>query len=370
MTTEKCEVIGKAHPHTIKKFELVEAYIETWAQKLLQNPACKGIVFIDCMCNSGVYEDDSGNEVFGTPIRVSRILRDAAGQYPRKKIFVYLNDNSPEKIEFLKQKLPQEKRNFRYSITVGDGNDLLKKIGPQLPNAKDHHFFLFYDPFEAAIDWEALAPFFRSWGEVLINHMLYDSVRAIKQVKSQAAIKKYEDTYLADFEDLLPCGSDKTAYEKRVEQIIRYLKGSSERKYYVGAFPIFNTRNSLMYDLVHCTSNIAGFKLYKSTAWKVFGGKSSTKNTHGQENQIVLDFDNAGNLHTKVDEYCYYVKDIIEYLQEHFRGQTNVPLDRLWELLDAHPVFPADGYRNEIKVGLKENYGARTSIKTISFTNR
>lgn len=370
MTTEKCEVIGKAHPHTIKKFELVETYIETWAQKLLQNPACKGIIFIDCMCNSGVYEDDSGNEVFGTPIRVSRILRDVAGQYPRKKIFVYLNDNSPKKIEFLKQKLPQEKSNFKYKITVGDGNELLKIIGPQLPNAKDLHFFLFYDPFEAAIDWEALAPFFRSWGEVLINHMLYDSVRAIKQVKSQEAIKKYEDTYLADFEDLLPCGSDKTAYEKRVEQIIKSLKGSSGRKYYIGAFPIFNTRNALMYDLVHCTSNIAGFRLYKKTAWKVFGDRSSTRTTSGCENQIVIDFEQSGHVRTKVDECCYYIKDMVEYLQEHFRGQANVPIEALWALLDDHPVFPFDGYRNEIKRGLKENYGARISKNTISFTNR
>lgn len=184
MSTKNNPLVGEAHPHTIKKFELVTAYIETWAQKLLQNNACQGIIFIDCMCNSGVYVNDLGDEVFGTPIRVAKKLRDVAGQYPNKKIYVYLNDNSPEKIELLKQNLPAEKRNFKYSITVGDGNDLLKKIGPKLSKTSNLHFFLFYDPFEAAIDWEALAPFFRSWGEVLINHMLYDSVRAIKQVKS------------------------------------------------------------------------------------------------------------------------------------------------------------------------------------------
>ncbi len=94
MSTNNNLLVGEAHPHTIKKFELVTSYVETWAQKLLQNPACKGIVFIDCMCNSGVYIDNDGKEVFGTPIRVAKKLRDAAGQYPNKKIFVYLNDNS------------------------------------------------------------------------------------------------------------------------------------------------------------------------------------------------------------------------------------------------------------------------------------
>ena len=49
-------------------------------------PACfafaldeKGIVFIDCMCNSGIYHDENGETVYSTPIRVSRILRDVAG---------------------------------------------------------------------------------------------------------------------------------------------------------------------------------------------------------------------------------------------------------------------------------------------------
>lgn len=119
-------VVSKASPHTIKKFELIESYVKSWAQKLMQNNYCNGIIFIDCMCNSGVYRDENGNEEFGTPIRVSRILRDVAGQYPKKKVFVYLNDNSKEKIAELKKHLPSESSNFRYSITSKDGNVLLK----------------------------------------------------------------------------------------------------------------------------------------------------------------------------------------------------------------------------------------------------
>ena len=72
--------ISLARAHTIKKFELIKKYVETWAQKLLNTRACKGIVFIDCMCNSGIYHDENGETVYGTPIRVSRILRDVAGQ--------------------------------------------------------------------------------------------------------------------------------------------------------------------------------------------------------------------------------------------------------------------------------------------------
>ena len=364
------EVISKASPHTIKKFELIEAYILTWAQKLLQNRFCEGIVFIDCMCNSGLYHDENDHLIHGTPIRVSKILRDAAGQYPNKKIFVYLNDNSPEKIEKLKKNLPKEKSNFRYQITVEDCNCLLKRIGKNLEKKKSYHYFLLYDPYDATIDWDALSPFFRSWGEILINHMVSDPIRAIKQVKKESAKEKYEKTYLSDFEDLIPCGSDKVAYEKRVSQIIDSLKGNPDREYYVASFPFFNTQNSLLYDMVHCTSNKAGFKLFKETAWKVFGGKSSTKNTHGEEDQMVFGFDGEISIKTKTDERCYYVKDIADFLHETFLGRKDVAFSEVWGMLDDHPIFPSGGYRNEIKSELKSRYGDTYSRNTFSFSDR
>ena len=292
-----------------------------------------------------------------------------AGQYPNKKVFVYLNDNSEEKIVELKKHLPNESPNFRYSITSKDGNVLLKEIGGKLSKSKRLHFFLLYDPYDASIDWTALAPFFRSWGEVLINHMVNDSIRAIRQVKTPKAMQKYEETYLSAFEDLLPCGSDRTAYEKRVEQIIASLQSGTGRKYYIASFPFFNSRNSLLYDLVHCTCHEAGFKLYKTTAWKTFGGKSSIKNTHGDENQFMIDF-NDQRVKTQCDERCYYVKDMVDYLQNKFAGKKDIPLTAIWADLDAHPVFPSDGYRAEIKKALKNDYGAKISRSTISFTDR
>lgn len=364
------EIISRASLHTIKKFNLIEKYVKSWAQKLLNTPYCSGIVFIDCMCNSGFYHDEDGNRVEGTPIRVSKVLRDAAGQYPHKKVFVYLNDNSPLKIEMLKENLPAEKSNYKYHITAKDGNDLLREIGPKLSKNKTLHYFLLYDPYEATIDWNALAPFFRSWGEVIINHMVNDSVRAIRQVRRKETKEKYEGTYLAKFEDLLPCGSDKEAYEQRVESIISSLKGSTAREYYISSYPFFNTRNSLLYDLIHCTSNREGFRLYKNTAWKTFGGKSSTKNTHGEENQIMIDLGGSGMFSTKVDERCYYVKDIVDYVQHHFAGRENVPFDEIWALLDDHPVFPYDGFRNEIKRGLEQDYGAKKTKTAITFSDR
>ncbi len=350
------ELISKASPHTIKKFELIEEYIRTWAQKLMMNQYCNGIIFIDCMCNSGLYHDENGALIEGTPIRVAKYLRDVAGQYPHKQVIIYFNDNDKEKVTLLQSKLPSNRGNFQISVTTRDGNDLLKSIGAQLDSRSHLHYFLLYDPYDASIDWEALAPFFQNWGEVMINHMVSDPVRAITQVKRAATKDKYSGTYLDDFENLVPFGSDKTAYEKRVEEIIDYYKGN--RRYYVAAFPFYNTQNSQVYSLIHCTGNVEGFKLYKKSAWKTFGAKSSTKKSHVNANQLTLDLSGQGLVTTSTDESCFVVTDIAKYLAKTFAGRVDDRLQELWDLLDRHPIFPSDGFRTDIKRDLENIFGA------------
>ena len=369
-SSNNIEIISHASPHTIKKFELVEKYIKSWSQKLMQTSFCNGIIFIDCMCNSGVYKNDDGETVFGTSIRVANVLRDVAGTYPNKQVVLYFNDISEEKVIELKRHLPLgPKSNFVINTSIGDGNELLKKIGPQLTADSKFHFFLFYDPYDAHIDWNALAPFFRNWGEVLINHMISDPIRGISQAKSEYAKQKYQETYMFEnIESLLPFGSDKNAYKKRLEYIISNLKGSEYRKYYIASYPFFNRNNAFVYDLVHCTSNIAGFDLYKNTAWSVFEGHSSLKDRHGQENQMVLDFDNGPTIKNNVDEYCYNIYDIADYLQNKFTTKSDVPLADVWETLKTHPIFPSKYHRTEIKNILKNTYGAEIHRSTISFS--
>ena len=350
------ELISKASPHTIKKFELIEEYIKSWAQKLMLNQYCNGIIFIDCMCNCGLYHDENGILVEGTPIRVAKALRDVAGQYPLKQVFLYFNDIDQDKTDLLQTKLPSARGNYHVVVTHEDGNALLKEIGSKLDLQNHLHYFLLYDPYDASIDWEALFPFFRNWGEVMINHMVSDPVRAITQVKKSSTKVKYESTYLDAFENLVPFGSDKNAYEKRVEEIIETLKG--RREYFVAAFPFYNSQNSQVYSLIHCTGNKEGFKLYKKSAWKTFGARSSTKNSHVDKNQLTLDFSGQGLVTTSTDESCFVVTDIAKYLSRAFAGRTEVPLQELWDLLDEHPIFPSEGYRTEIRNDLKNIFGA------------
>lgn len=371
MTRKKKPVvtIDTASPHTIKKFELIKAYVTAWAQKLLNYQECDGIVFIDCMCSSGVYQDSQGNEVFGTPIRVAKYLSDIMKNFPDKQAWLCFNDLSAEKIEILKCYLPPNTDNFIISTRNCDGNELLRGIAANLPKYQKMNYLLIYDPYTASVDWEALMPYLRHWGEVIINHMVSDAVRGVSQAKSHTAIAKYEQTYLATIEELATFGSDREAYEKRIQEIMTVLRGASGKRYFIASFPFFNKRNALVYNLIHGSSNIEGFKLFKKTAWKTFGGKSSSKDTHGNENQLMLDITRENVVTTITDEYCYYVKDIAKYLYFVFKGRIDVPLKEVWGILDEHPIFPSEGYSNEIKNILKRDYGCKISRSSITFTN-
>ena len=358
--------IDVANQHTIKKFELIEEYVKAWAQKLLNYQGCDGVVFIDCMCNSGIYQDGHGSEIFGTPIRVANYLSNIMQSYPDKNARLIFNDCDAKKISILQTHLPANTTNFNIVTNVGDGNDLLKKM--DIPKRSRVNYLLIYDPYTASIDWEALMPFLQNWGEIIINHMVSDSVRGIPQACRDTAVEKYEQTYLTTIQELTAFGSDKATYEARIQEIITFLRGKKDSQYYIASFPFFRGhKNELVYHLLHCTGNIKGFKLFKQTAWKIFGGKSSSKNTRGTEKQTVLDFDGIGTLRTSTDEHCYYVKDIAEYLSDTFAGQANVPLNRVWETLDKHPVFPSDGFKTEIRNELRDNYKCEVSRQDITF---
>ena len=87
--------------------------------------------------------------------------------------------------------LSANERNFKIVTSCGDAHELLRTIGPQLYGTGHLHYFLLYDPYDATIDWEALLPFFRNWGEVMINHMVSDPVRAITSAKKKTTKAKY-----------------------------------------------------------------------------------------------------------------------------------------------------------------------------------
>ena len=111
-SSKKNDVISVAPPHSIKKFELISEYVKAWINILMLNKKCRGIVYIDCMSNSGVYKDDEGNEIKGTPLLVSEIIAEAMTRYTDKQAYIYFNDLDERKIELLETRLPKKTSNL------------------------------------------------------------------------------------------------------------------------------------------------------------------------------------------------------------------------------------------------------------------
>lgn len=370
--TKKTEIVNNASIHTIKKFELISEYVKAWAHIMLQYKSCKGIVYIDCMSNSGVYTNNKGEEIEGTALLVAKTIADTMKQYPDKQAHIFFNDMNSEKIDLLQTRLPKQTTNYAIHTESVDANELLRKIGAQLLSVRsDMHFLLVYDPYDAHIEWDALIPFLNNWGEIIINHMVSDPIRAAKMAKKPKTIEKYEETYQTTIDELISFGSDKDAFEKKVEKIIRDGSGQGNGRYYIASFPFFNSNNSVVYNLIHCTRHYKGFELFKSTAWKTFGDKSSLKHTHAIQDQMQFRFTDGGVvIDTPSDESCYNLRDAAKYVQEHFAGKADVPNDDVWSYLGEHPVFPTRDYKNKIKDVLKREFGMKASRSTMTFSDR
>ena len=368
-------------PHTEKKIELVEKYVKAWAQKLLNyspqiNPSssttCENLYFIDCMSNCGEYRDKHSNRIIkGTPYRVSKYFHDIASKYPSKHLCAIFNDLDKSKTDHL-NKLLQDDGVFSYNnysciIKVQDANQLLSEIASEVLNKPNTHYLLFYDPYQADINWEVLAPFFNRWGELIINHMVSDTIRAVPVVKSEEAKIKYSSTYLTEFQDLLPFGTDVKAYEELFESNIRKFR-TNDREYYISFFPFHNSNNALVYDLVHCTSSFEGFKLYKQCAWKVFGGQSSNKDRYGADKQLTL-FDNSSGTRRDIDEKCYTLNDIVDFVIRNFLGKGEIAKSVIWDLLDRHPFFSSAPFKREI-VSMLEKRGCEAKLSSIVFNRK
>lgn len=366
--TKNVEIITEAKPHTIKKFELITKYVEAWAYKILNFPGnpgyapASGVMFIDCMSNSGVYKDINGELVDGTALRVAKCLDNIFANYPNKKAILIFNDLETARINYLESQIQSlNLNNVEVHYCNKDCNDFLREL--DLDSIKNKfNTLMLYDPYNASIDWDAVNPYLNRWGEVIINHMSSDTVRGISQAKKNSAVERYEDTYQRNVESLLNATKDEL--DNIVISIIQ--DNVNKSTYYISHFAFFNRTNGQLYSLIHCSASIHGIKLYKKVAWQTFGDKSSLKNTHGNEDQLMLDFDGNGVVDTQTDDQCYYIHDIAKYIIDKYSGMGTVDWKTITCDLDAHPIFPSEGYISKIKYELKR-YGVKFNKGNVIF---
>lgn len=347
--------LDHAKPHSIKKFEIISEYADAWARKILGFPKSEGIVYVDCMSNSGYYLDTDGNVVEGTAIRVAKRLNTLAENYPGKTVNIIFNDINKEKIDYLKGQIESlSLSNIFITYYTMDCAELLKRLN--LKTIRNRNLLLVYDPFQARIHWDSLEKYLNFWGEVIINHMVSDTARGAKTAVKPEKIAKYESTYRMPISEIKKICDDREKLDNTVQGIVSDLVKDNSRDHYLASFPFYNRNNGLVYNLLHSTSNVEGFKLFKKTAWNVFGDKSSGKNTHGQENQMAIDLDSGSLVASNTDYKCLTVTDIANYVYAKYSNKGKIEINEVYRDLDMHPIFPSEGYKDKIKNELKTCY--------------
>ena len=276
---------------------------------------------------------------------MAQCLNNVFANYPNKKAILIFNDLESARVDHLKSEIEKlQLGHIEVYYQSQDCNAFLREL--DLDSYKNkYHTLLLYDPYIASIDWDAITPNLNRWGEVIINHMSSDTVRGISQAKKSGAAERYEETYQTNVESLI--NASKEDLDKIVVSIIQ--GNVHKTSYYVSPFAFYSRTNGKLYSLIHCSASVAGIKLYKQVAWQTFGGKSSLKNTHGVETQLMLDFNGDGIADTPTDEQCYYVQDIAKYIYDEYSHMKTVSWDDVCKALDVHPIFPSDGFKNEIK---------------------
>ena len=64
------------------------------------------------------------------------------------------------------------------------------------------------------------------------------------------------------------------------------------------------------------------------------------------------------------------MQDIAKYICDEYSHMGTVSWDEVCKALDVHPVFPSDGYKNEIKSELKDRYHVIITRQEIIFSQR
>lgn len=336
--------------HTIQKSNLVSEYVKNWSYKLLGAPNCSKLVYIDCMCNNGLYYFKFNTEE-GTPIKVVRKLCEPANKYRDKEILVFFNDNDEEKINQLRklisERISEIPPNIKIEYSSIDASDFLKSKQKEVLKNRNHSL-LFYDPYKTVAKWDALKPYLNTWGEVIINHMTSDPSRGIKGAK--IAVQRYEEFYNDSIDNLKNYSIED--YHKKLLTQLKEMISVGNYPSYISWTSFFNEKESHVYDLIYVTKNLKGLVLYKRTSFKIANGQTNMKHNNQSIGQISLDLGGE----TKFSYLTNYTIDTIaKYLVDKYRkeGQLKVLISDVWKYLDLHPVFPSEGYKAEYKSALK-----------------
>ncbi|EIA6647391.1 hypothetical protein K7Q65_002382, partial [Enterococcus faecalis] len=350
-----------------------EEYSKSWYNKVLSykpkfgNPA-KGVVFIDCMSNSGVYQYK--NSIYsGTSQRIEKMFISQNGvKYEDKNFKIVVNDNCLKRIDCQKctwRRVANKRNNveklfFHLDVEQFLTNECLAILNEAKKN--DWYILLFYDPFNILINWESLRPYLEyPKADIILTHFWgNDTIRAIGQVNDEETKTKYVRAYGVSYEELEAEFLVKTQHEKTDylrNRLVSMINTVTPKKKIIGYGPIFNSKNSVMYDIVSISTSKASKVLLKNNLYKGYKEDVSQKNRQLDLFDISYneqDYVESRNSGTSEKDYFYSGKHYAQVIYSTFKDQyiTKADYDKF---LNDHEYIPVD-CKTEVKFYLEQLY--------------
>ncbi|MFW6002315.1 MAG: three-Cys-motif partner protein TcmP [archaeon] len=370
---------NKIHIGTKNKLDMMEKYIKSWPMKILNSGmGYKGVIFVDAMCGPGeyIYIEELKKEIIkGTSLRVYNILSRYSDNPKMQNAFLMLNDYDEKTIECQMCRIERESKKYypqkvKVDYSCKDISDYIDYIIKELSKYPDYHILFFYDPYKADVRWKDLEKLFRKENnirsriDIIITHFHQnDPGRAIPSgIKKIETRNRYEQTYDMDLElikkeiyGLKGFKRSKWFRDRMVELMSRYFKVS---KNLIAYAPIFNSRDSSVYDIVFFSHSKRAKDLFKSSIHKTIFEQKKQKHAVQQLSLDLYGVNDSNPLieYNKDSDIFYSIEYYAKYIIENFSGFTKVSTETLDEFLSNHPFIPSKGIKKELdRILKKEN---------------
>lgn len=267
----KC--LDEAKLHTQYKIKYIKDYVRRWLNVAV-NSRQRNIVFIDSMCNAGIYK----NGVKGTCIEVIELFIEYAKENQAKQFYVFLNDYDQDKIMVLKKLISNYNtpNNLRINITDKDVVKYLTLLIEKNIFSNSCFTLLYTDPYNFGIPnlLTTIKTFIdRFYCELLFNYFSSDVTRNKNNTSAKNKMSKIKNELSSVITDI---NIDDDENKEILNKLISTYKDTKNIKYSF-AYRFNNTNNAELYYIIFFTPNKRGLELIKESIWKVFNGEESFK---------------------------------------------------------------------------------------------
>lgn len=273
ISKENEKYLDEAKLHTQYKIKYIKDYVRRWLNVAV-NYRQKNIVFIDSMCNAGIYK----NGIKGTCIEIIELFIEYAKENQSKQFYVFLNDYDKDKIRVLNELISNYNmpNNLKINIKDKDVVEYLSLLIEKNTFSNSCFTLLYTDPYNFGIPnlLTTIKTFIdKFYCELLFNYFSSDVTRNKNNISAKNKMSKIKNELSSVITDI---NIDDDKNKEILNKLISTYKNTKNIKYSF-AYRFNNTNNTELYYIIFFTPNKRGLELIKESIWEVFNGEESFK---------------------------------------------------------------------------------------------